>query len=131
MATKTRYLKFGSGPDQPSTHDAAFRVAYKRQYRGAQAAAELETGSSDMLDSYAERFGAKAAAKLESKLAAGKGELVAEANAHAKADEKLLASEEVEVVEIETVSGPRLVWIDSVGAYEYAGVISDDEGSSG
>ena len=128
MATRTRYVHFGSGPDQPSTHDAAFREAYKRQYRGAQAAAELDAGSSPMLDSYRERFGDEAADKLTKKLAKLKGELVVEAEEYAKADAAVLESEEVEVVELDTVSGPRLVWVDSVAAYEYAGVVT--EGSS-
>ncbi len=126
MATRTRYLDYGSGDDQPSTHDEAFRAAFKRQYRGASAAAELDSGTSDMLDSYAERFGDDAAAKLAAKLAGGKHAVVAEAEAYAKADAKTLASEEVEVVEIETISGPRLVWADSVATYRYAGVLVEE-----
>ena len=123
MATRTRYVNFGGDGDQPPTHDEAFIAAFKRQYRGAQAAAELDSGSSDMLDSYGERFGEDAAAKLAAKLAASKGELVADAKAHEKDDAEILESVDVEVVEVDTVTGPRLVWEDAVAQYEARGVL--------
>lgn len=124
MATRTRYVNFGGlSADQPPTHDEAFIAAFKRQYRGAQAAAELDSGSSDMLDSYGDRFGADAAAKLAAKLAAAKGELVADAKVHEKDDARILESVEVEVVEVDTVSGPRVVWEDAVAQYEARGVL--------
>lgn len=124
MATRKRFnyapntgqRKPGDG--SPTTHDPAFQEAAKRQRRGAEAAAELEAGTSEHLEAYADRFGGAAADSLAAKNNAAKFAAVAEALAHADADAAILAYEEVEVVEIDTVSGPRLVWADRVGEYD-------------
>ena len=117
--TRRRFTNYGA-EGQPSTHDPAFRVAFKRQRRAAGAAETLEAGEegldADELKRYRRRLADLGAA-------VNAGEL------YADADAETLASEEFDVVEIVTISGPRRVWADSID--EYADVLAgdDEEGS--
>lgn len=117
IETRGRYVNYGLGEGQKPTHDETFRVAFKRQKQAAAAAAELETGTTPELDGYIEKFEApEQAAKLFERRRAEKVAFVAEGEAYPE-DAEILASVDVEVVDIDTISGPRRVWADRVNEY--------------
>ena len=125
--TRRRYVNYGRGEGNIPTHDPVFRVAFKRQKQAAAAAAELEAGTTPELDGYAEKFDAPRAAALFERRRAEKVAFVAEGEAHPE-DAETLAYVDVEVVEVDTISGPRRVWADRVDDYDDAlGDEEDDE----
>ena len=123
--TRRRYVNYGRGEGNIPTHDPVFRAAFKRQKQAAAAAAELEAGTTPELDGYAEKFDApERAAQLFERRKAEKVAFVAEGEAHPE-DAETLAYVDVEVVEIDTISGSRRVWADRVD--EYDDVLGDEE----
>ncbi len=121
MATRKRWINFGTGRGVPSTHEDEFRDAFKRQKRAAAGEVDLAamaTVDVDTLSKYAR-------AKHYEKIALSQAN-IAEVNSHPE-DVEILDFEEVEVIEVQTVSGSRLIWADTLDEWTALGVIDDDE----
>jgi len=115
--TRRRFVNYG-GPDQPSTHDSEFRAAFKRQRRAAGAAETIAAGEEGLDADELKRYRRRVPELLDA---------VKEGEDHGDADGVTLESVDAEVVEIETISGPRRVWADAVD--DYADVLGEEEGS--
>ncbi len=121
MATRKRWTNFGTGRDRTPTHDDTFRNAFKRQKRAAAGEVDLVVLAEvdvESLSSYGKKqHAAKIALSLDN---------IEEADAHSE-DATTLEFIEVEVVEINTVSGLRRVWIDKLDAWKALGVVIEDD----
>ncbi len=123
--TRKRWTNFGLGRGVPSTHEDEFRDAFKRQKRAAAGEVDLTVLADVDVDSLSKY----AKAKHFEKIALSQANIT-EAMAHPE-DAETLAYEDIEVVGVETVSGPRTIWIDSVEEWTALGVIVDDDDNEG
>ena len=119
--TRKRWVNFGLGRGVPATHEDEFRDAFKRQKRAAAGEADLAAAAEMDVNSLSKY----AKAKHFEKIALSQANI---ANAHdPPEDANILEFEEVEVIEVQTVSGPRHIWADSLDEWMALGVIVEDE----
>lgn len=121
VITKTRYTNYGNLKGQPSTHEPEFIEAFHRQKRGAAVADELTELKELEAELLAEDEFSLNAFQVE-RLAFLQG-YADEAAAFAPSDAITLQGEEIEVVEIDTISGPRSVMIDQIDEFYDLGVV--------
>lgn len=119
--TRRRFANYG-GPSQPDTHEDDFREAFKRQRRSVAAAAELQKLDEEITDEADVRARLRLIERRKYLLV-----LTAKGEENAAEDaEILLEADPVEVLDVETISGPRRITVDRVDQYE--AVLGDPEG---
>ena len=119
--TRRRFANYG-GPDQPDTHEDEFRDAFKRQRRAADAVAALPVLDEEIASETDVRtLQALARRRIYLVRMIAKGEESADEDA-----ETLRELDPVEVVEVETVSGPRRITADRAAQYESVLGVEED-----